>query len=393
MASSAAQIRAFSGPPILSYGFRPFFLFGALWAAIAVALWLPLVSGLITLPTRFQPVEWHVHELIFGYVPAVIAGFLLTAVPNWTGRLPVVGRPLLVLVGIWLAGRIAILTSLWIGGRAAAAIDLLFLAALGFVIAREIVASTNTKNLKVIAVIAVLFSGNVAFHVQVLAGVGSGHGMRTGLAAVVMLIMLIGGRIIPSFTRNWLVQHGPENLPAPFARFDVAAMIVSGAALALWTAMPSSRLTALFALAAFAINVMRLARWLGARTTGEPLVFILHAAYAFVPLGFLLLALGIVAPAAVQPAGALHAWTAGSIGVMTLAVMTRASLGHTGQALTATASIRFIYIAVVVAALARVAAAFGVAREPLLYSAAIAWVVAFGTFVVVFAPLLTRRRT
>ncbi|MEQ1669838.1 MAG: NnrS family protein, partial [Hyphomicrobium sp.] len=113
MVSSAAQIRAYTGPAIFSYGFRPFFLFGAVWAAIAVALWLPMLTGAITLPTALQPVEWHVHELIFGYVPAVVAGFLLTAVPNWTGRLPVVGRPLMILFSIWLAGRIATLTSLW----------------------------------------------------------------------------------------------------------------------------------------------------------------------------------------------------------------------------------------------------------------------------------------
>ncbi|MGA7115981.1 MAG: NnrS family protein, partial [Hyphomicrobium sp.] len=144
MTTSAEQIRTFRGPAILSYGFRPFFLFGALWAALALPIWLAMLLGYLTLPTAFAPIDWHTHELIFGYVPAIAAGFLLTAVPNWTGRLPVVGTPLLILFLAWLSGRFAILVSAWIGAPYAAAIDLLFLAGLGAVIAREIIAGNNT---------------------------------------------------------------------------------------------------------------------------------------------------------------------------------------------------------------------------------------------------------
>ena len=214
--SSARPIRAFTGPAILSCGFRPFFLFGALWAAIAVALWLPMLSGRLVLPSAFTPIEWHVHELVYGYVPAVIAGFLLTAVPNWTGRLPVVGTPLLLLFLTWAGGRAAMLVSLWIGARIAAAIDLAFLAAPeGFVVAREIIAGNNTRNLKVLGVVALLLVGNGLFHLEAIAHLGNGHGMRLGIAAIVMLIMLMGGRIIPSFTRNWLARRGPGRRPHP----------------------------------------------------------------------------------------------------------------------------------------------------------------------------------
>src|SRR5262249_4052639 len=160
MTTSAEQIRAFTGPAILSYAFRPFFLFGALWAAAAVAVWLPMLKGHVVLPSAFTPIEWHVHELIYGYVPASGAGCLLTATRSWTGRLPVVGTRLLLLFLTWVAGRIAVLTSLWIGPRIAAAIDLAFLAALGFVVAREIIAGNNTRNLKVLAVVALLLIGN-----------------------------------------------------------------------------------------------------------------------------------------------------------------------------------------------------------------------------------------
>ena len=206
-----------------------------------------------------------------------------------------------------------------------------------------------------------------------------------------MLIVLMGGRIIPSFTRNWLARRGPGRLPAPFDRFDVAAMAVSGVALASWVVLPDTLLTALLAAAGCGLNGARLYRWAGERTAAEPLVLILHVAYAFIPLGFLLLALGILTPELVARTGALHGWTAGAIGLMTLAVMTRASLGHLGRPLTATRPIQLIYVAALIAALARIVAAFGLLREPMLHLSATAWVLAFGGFVVVYAPLLARR--
>src|SRR5262245_55199420 len=183
MASSAKLIRGFRGPALLSYGFRPFFLFGAIWAALATAIWPAVLTGSITLPTAFDPVRWHAHELIYGYVPAIITGFLLTAVPNWTGRLPVVGTRLLLLVALWAAGRIAILFSAVIGPAIAATIDLLFLAALGATVAREIIAGKNTRNLKKLAVLAILFLGNGSSHAEMLLSLPAGHELTVGLAA------------------------------------------------------------------------------------------------------------------------------------------------------------------------------------------------------------------
>lgn len=392
MTTSAAQIRAFKGPALLSYGFRPFFLFGALWAALAVALWLPMLSGHLVLPSALGPIEWHVHELVYGYVPAIVAGFLLTAVPNWTGRLPVVGARLAFLFGLWVAGRMAIFFSLWIGTGVAIAIDLAFLAALGGVVAREIIASGNTRNLKVLAGVGLLLVGNVLFHLEWAAGIGSGYGTRLGIAATILLIMLIGGRIIPSFTHNWLARSSPGRLPIPFGRFDALSMALSGLALASWIVAPYTAVTAALALTAAGLNFARLGRWAGERTASEPLVLVLHVAYAFIPIGFLLLALGIARPDIVAPSGALHGWTTGAVGLVTLAVMTRASLGHTGQPLIATRAIQLIYLAALLAALSRIAVAFDVLRELMLSLSAAAWVGAFGGFVAVFAPLLLRRR-
>lgn len=391
MVTTAEQVRTFKGPALLSYGFRPFFLAGAAWAAIAVAVWLPMLSGHLTLPTALAPLDWHVHELVYGYVPAIIAGFLLTAVPNWTGRLPVTGVPLLGLFLTWTAGRVAILVSGWIGAGVAAAVDLSFLAALWLVIGREIVAGKNARNLKVLAPVGLLLAGNVAFHMEALYAVGEGYGTRLGIGAIITLIMLVGGRIVPSFTRNWLVRQGPGRLPIPFNRFDAAAIVVSVAALASWIALPAHAATAALALAAGLLNLLRLARWAGQRTRGEPLVLVLHAGYLFVPLGFMLLGLGIAAPHLILASGAVHSWTAGAIGLMTLAVMTRASLGHTGHPLTATVPVRLIYLAAVVAAVARIVAATGYAREPMLHVSAAAWVAAFAGFVIVYAPLLAGR--
>lgn len=393
MATTAQQIRDYRGPALLSYGFRPFFLFGSIWAALALAIWLPFLAGGIALPTAMPPVQWHAHELIFGYVPAIVAGFLLTAVPNWTGRLPVTGPPLLALCTVWIAGRVAILISAVIGAQLAAAIDLAFLASLAAIVSREIVASKKLNNLKVLVLVGLLLAANAAFHAEALMGLEHGYGLRAGIAATVMLIIVIGGRIIPSFTRNWLARQEPGPLPAPFDRFDLAAIVAGACALVAWVAAPVTFATALVSMIAAALHFIRLARWTGYRTAAEPLVLILHVAYAFVPIGFALVAGSIQRPDLLLPSGALHAWTTGAIALMTLAVMTRASLGHTGQPLTATRSVQAIYLAAIAAGLTRIAAAFGFAREPLLQFSAFAWVLAFVGFAVVYGPLLTSRNT
>ncbi len=391
MSTTAAQIRAYRGPVLFTYGFRPFFLFGALWAAAAVVLWLPMLTGRLALPTHFAPLDWHVHELVYGYVPAVIAGFLLTAVPNWTGRLPVVGGRLIALFSLWAAGRIALLVSAWIGGGTAAAIDVAFLATLAGLISREIIAGGNWSNLKVVVALGLLIVGNVLFHLEALGILSGGYGLRLGVGTTVLLIMLIGGRIIPSFTRNWLARQPGTRLPVPFNGLDVLVMVESGLVLALWVLLPDAAITGWLAALVGVVNCIRMGRWAGDRTLAEPLVLVLHVAYAFVPIGFILLALSVLFPSVIQPSGALHGWTAGCVGLMTLAVMTRASLGHTGQPLTATPRIQAIYAFALISALARILAAFGVWRMPMLDLAATAWVVAFGGFVWVYAPLLIQR--
>ncbi len=387
------RLRPEEGPAILSYGFRPFFFLGALYAGLSILIWLPMFFGAITLPTEMAPVDWHFHELFFGYLSAVITGFLFTAVPNWTGRMPIQGWPLLVLVLLWLAGRLAVAGSAILGWWPSALIDLAFLAAIALVIANEIVAGRNWRNLKVLLPLTALFLANVLFYVEVRIDGTSDISRRLAMAAVVTLIMLIGGRIIPSFTRNWLVKENPGRLPAPFGGLDWAVMAVSIAALAAWVAIPEANTTGwLLALAAVS-QLIRLARWAGDRTLREPLLTALHVSYLFVPLGLGLLAMAALAASAVSPLAGIHALGVGAIGGMTLSVMARATLGHTGRPLRAGPVFNVLFACVVIAALARVLESLEIGNTTaLLHLSALGWIVAFGGFAVLYAPLFFRPR-
>jgi uncharacterized protein involved in response to NO len=388
--AALARRRNYSGPALFSYGFRPFFLAGAAWAALGLLLWLPQLTGAFALPTAMVPLDWHVHEMLFGFVGAVVTGFLLTAIPNWTGRLPVCGPSLALLVALWFAGRIALLTSATIGAVPAAVIDVSFLVAVAAVALREIVAGKNWRNLRVLVILGVLITGNVVFHAEaILFGVAD-YGRRLGVAAVIALIMLIGGRVVPSFSHNWLVRQNPGRLPKSFSRFDGVSLAGAVLALVAWIAAPHHVATGVLLVAAGVLHLVRLARWAGDRTGAERLVLVLHVAYAFVPLGFLLLGGAILWPTLLPASAGLHAWTAGAAGLMTLAVMTRASLGHTAQPLTASPATQVIYLLALLAALARIAAAF-VGSPVLVDVSGLAWVMAFGGFVVCFGPLLAGR--
>ncbi len=393
MATSAEQIRAYRGPALFSFGFRPFFLLGAIWAAVSVPLWiLTYALGPDTLPVR-AGLAFHVHELVFGYGSAIVAGFLLTAIPNWTGRLPVCGAPLILLVVIWLAGRIMML---WQPGPAwlPAIVEPAFLVLFALVVWREVIAEKNTRNLKVAAAVTVMALANVAFHWASLnAGGLPQTAIRTGLAVLVFLILLIGGRITPSFTRNWLARQGGP-LPEPAGRFDSVALAVSLLSLAAWSVLGPSPMSGGALLVAGILNGARLSRWRGERTLAEPLVLILHVGYAWAALALVLMGLNGLLPSHVPSVAGLHAAGVGAVGVMTLAVMTRSSLGHTGRALTAGSGTGLIYVLINLAAGTRVAAAFMEypAQMQANYAAAVFWSTAFVGFALLYGPRLLAPR-
>jgi uncharacterized protein involved in response to NO len=390
------RYRAQSGPAILSAGFRPFFLGAGAWAALAVPLWLALFGGGAAIPSALPPAVWHVHELVFGYGEAVVAGFLLTAIPNWTGRMPLQGAPLAVLVLLWGVGRIAVACSKTIGAEIAAVLDLGFPLIFLAVVAREILAGRNWRNLPMLAALALLLLGNLLVHLDVMGLTPTAQlGNRLGVATLLMLISFVGGRIVPSFTRNWLARERPEiTAPAPFDAFDRVVLAATAAALALWVAAPDAVAAHWLDLIAGLALGTRLVRWRGHATLREPLLWVLHLGYGWLALGFVLLALDAFIPVLPETT-ALHALTVGAIGTMTLAVMTRASLGHTGRQLAAGPGTTAIYVLITLAAILRLVAPLGGANYLLALTAAgAAWSAAFGLFVLLYGPaLVLPRRT
>jgi uncharacterized protein involved in response to NO len=385
--NTAAARRAYAGPSLFSFGFRPFFVAGSVWAAIAVPIWVwSFLGGAAPAVHR----DWHVHEMLFGFLAAVMAGFLTTAVPNWTGRMPVIGAPLGGLVALWLAGRLAMLGAYW-PGPLAAAIDAAFLLVFAGVIWREILAGRNWRNLPICGLVTVFALANVAFHLDSILW-RSGLGERLALGAVAVLLCLIGGRITPSFTRNWMKARRLSPEPAPFSRVDQVALALTGFGALAWAAAPESRLTGVALVAAGLANLVRLSRWRGWAAAREPLVWILHLGYGWLGFGLMLLGASRLLDVIPRTAG-VHALTAGAIGVMTLAVMTRATRGHTGRPLAADAATTAVYVTINAAAVARLAAPFAGAAQPqLLILSAALWSAAFGGFALNYGRMLSTRR-
>jgi len=366
--------------------FRIFFLLAALQAAVAVPLWLGALAHGWAIAPALGGRDWHVHEMLFGYLGAVIAGFLFTAIPNWTGRLPLAGRGLAALALLWLAGRLAALLSPW--PWLVAAVAPAFLVVVAALVWREVMAGRNWRNAPPCVLVSLLAAAGIAVHVPGLAEVA----VRLALATVALLVVLIGGRVVPSFSRNWLAGRGAVRLPVPFGMVDKLVLALSALALAAWVAAPEAMVAGLLLLGAGLANVVRLVRWRGWATVREPLLLILHAGYLWLAVALALLGGAALWPAAVGATEALHALTAGAFGTMTLAVMTRASLGHSGRPLTAGPATIAIYLLVTAGALLRVAAPVLPGGYLLVLAVSgILWSAAFALFVVAYGPLLLGR--
>lgn len=383
--------------PFLSGGFRPFFLLGALQAAATIAVFVPWYLGLVAPASLFSAPTWHAHELLFGFVPAVLAGFLTTAIPNWTKRPALVGVPLAALVLLWFAGRAAVLASAGLGWIATTAIDVAFLVVVALWAGREIVTAGDRRNLKTVAWVVLLAAANGLFHWEIERWGRTIWAERIGLAAILALILLVGGRIVPQFTANRLAARSPVGDVRRNPSLDVFAAWASGAALVAWvvagqwsaTAIPAAILLAVAGVS----NLARLSGWRGLATLGEPLLAVLHLGWATTALGFLVAAASELGPDVVPATGAVHLWTTGAIGLFTLAVMTRASRGHTGRSLVAGAATTALYLLVVIAAAARLVVALRPEWTlPGLATAGLAWIAAFLGFAMLHAGMLTQRR-
>lgn len=380
-----------TGPILLSYGFRPFFLGAAAWACLAMILWILFLSGAITLAGDYGAYAWHAHEMLFGFASAVLAGFLLTAVPNWTGRLPVSGLPLFWLVLLWLAGRIGLLATDVTGLAVAVAVDALFLPALLAICMREVIAGRKWADLKVMAGLGALSLANIGFHYETLAEGAPDMSIRLATSAYVMLIVVVGGRILPSFTRNWLNRFGRTDFPVPYNRYDLAVILSSVAAFAFWVLMPETSVGGAVAVCVAVLQAIRLWRWRGWTTVAEPIVFVLHIAYLFVVLGFA--AIAAASFGLMESAAALHVLTVGTIATMMLAVMTRATRGHTGRELSASRRTIAAYAALVLSALVRPLNMVLPDQAPAIFALSGAlWIAAFVIFLSEYGPMLVNKR-
>lgn len=385
-----------------SYGFRPFFLGAAIYAALAMALWIGWITSAALgwpvgwLPISGSAVAWHAHEMAYGFAVAAIGGFLLTAVPNWTGTLPLSGLPLIVLFAIWLAGRVAMGVSALLPYPLVVLLDVLFLPVLGGFAARQLFVRPAPRNLVFLVLVAALTLANVLFHLGTAGYLATDPlaAVRAAISVVVLMIGIIGGRIIPAFTHNWLnVRRTSPHMPRRIPRLDAAALI----SLALFTLLDiaggPAALVGIVALAAAIANGARLALWRGFATRAEPIVWVLHLGYAWIVAGLALAALGAFT-GGVPSAMVSHAFGTGAIGTMIIAVMSRASLGHTGRRLVAARPIVWAYHLVTLAAVTRVAVPVVSPdyTSALLTMAAGAWIGAFCLFTFVYAPILTTPR-
>lgn len=392
-------------------------------------LWTAYVTNIITLENAsfLSPVEWHLHELLFGYVPAVIAGFLLTAVPNWTGRKPVQGAMLITMFCVWLLGRIVVGASVFLElppsilpSWMVVVATMIFLPFAALVMAREIIAGKSLRNLKILIIISALILAHGIFYYEVTNVTQNPIAAKIAISIVILLITIIGGRIIPAFTRNWLNKRAKQaaqqselaniaepKLPSQFNKFDALTIIATLLSLILWvfsdsilnllgdtsTQIGETILATILGFVAL-VHFRRLARWLPLSVLKEPLLLILHIGYLWVPLGFVFAACALYTQDYFVYAAAVHAWTVGAIGTMTLAVMTRATRGHSGRALVAPPSTVFIYITIVLAAIFRIGAAlindWSLILLPL---SGVAWVLAFASFAWVYGRIILQLDT
>lgn len=385
--------RNWQGMPLFGSGFRPFFLFAAVFAVIAMALWLADLEGYGILILDIDVANWHQHEMLFGYAPAVVAGFLFTAVPNWTGRYPVAGWPLIAIFSIWVAGRAAMIIGYHIPYMWIAAIDVAFLPALAAVMGREIIAGNNRKNLKVIAPIILLGLANLWFHIDMINDGSGTIPLRLGFAGILLLISIIGGRVTPSFTRNYLARKGPGKLPTPINRYDAVTVVATVVGFALWVFVDIPQLhSAVFAILAV-LHAVRLSRWAGWRILDNALLLALHVFYSALPIGMATMAFAMFNDRSEVYTAAMHIFGVGGIGGMTIAVMVRASRGHTGHPLVAGRAGSAIFVSLFLAVLLRVMAALVPSITWATFAAASLWIITFTIFVLHIGRWLIARRS
>jgi len=392
--SGTTRVWTMSTPVLLSYAFRPFFLLSAGFAVVAVGAWLALLHGLHWPGMAGATVSWHIHEMLFGFVGAAIAGFLLTAISNWTGRPPAQGLVLGTLVAAWTGGRIAMAFAGAIPIGMVVALELAFPLILVGVVAWELVAARNRGNYFLAVFIALFPAVDAGYLLGELGVVNQAFSRALYLAPhlVIVLITIIGGRVIPAFSTNWLRAQGVKRLPQVRPWLDRAALFMVLAVGVADVMAPAALFTGVLAFVAALVHGIRLSNWCGWQTRRESLLVILHLGYAWLVIGYGLLGASSFLDV-VPRSSAFHAITVGAMGTLVLAMMSRVSLGHTGRRLHAGLTTVAAYAMVTVAAVLRIVAPMAAGAYLILIDlSALVWMAAFVVFLWEYAPILTRPR-
>jgi uncharacterized protein involved in response to NO len=375
---------------LFSYAFRPFFLLGVIYSMSAIILWVLVWTGNLVLDWSRMPMHWHAHDMMLGLMAAAIAGFLLTAVANWTSRPPVAGWPLVILVFFWLTGRLAMLSP-----TLSALADALFWLLLCVFMARELFSARNKRNYKVLAVLVALTLSDMLFHageLQLLPNIDLQRVLWAQLWLVIVLINVVGGRLIPAFTGNWLRRRAPmgeelspSSLPGSFGLVDQIAisllLLFAASVIFQWPVNMAIPL----GFSCFVAQAWRLLRWKFWLTLSDPLVWMMHLSYAWLVTGVLLWTLSLAGFMSVS--AGVHALTIGAITSMIVSVGARAALGHTGRVLNSHYLLTSAIVLLSLAALTRIAAS--IIGGPLwLEMAAGLWVLALLCFALRYVPIL-----
>ncbi|MGZ8426097.1 MAG: NnrS family protein [Candidatus Binatia bacterium] len=377
-------------PVLFALGFRPFFLLSGLFAILSIALWVPTFVGWLPLNSYYGQIGWHSHEMIFGYTAAVIAGFLLTAVRNWTEMATAQGWSLVALTLIWCLARILPFFPSALSAEIIALVDLSFLPALAVGIGVPLVRRGDRRNLLFLPLIAVFWLANLLVHLALLGFAPNlaHQAVLLGLDLVVLLIVIMGGRVIPFFTEGAL-QGVRIKRWSVIEWFTIISVIAFTLAEFLFI---DPRIAGVFAGVAAIANGIRLGGWYTHRLWRVPLLWVLHLGYSWIVVGFTLKAGSGLA--VIPPQFTLHAFSLGAIGVLTMGMMARVSLGHTGRPLKVGPGMASAFAAVNLAAVTRGLLPI---LHPHWFSQLVIlsgglWLVGYAIFIVVYVPILLRPR-
>ncbi len=382
-----------TSPIIFASAFRPFFLLAAAVAAISIIVWLFILKGALLVHGSFGIIDLHAHEMLFGFTTAVIAGFLLTAIKNWTGQAPAGPRLLAGLVALFIVGRIAVAVEAAGGPRGTAWLEALFLPTLAVVVAIPILRTKNRRNFGVVGVVAMLAVMDIVMHVAGWTNnVELGVAARTGALLVpCVLLAVVGGRVIPLFTRNVVTTAGVAVRETN--TLDTLAVASAVAAAAVSIGAPLSSTITLIAppvlIVAGVLTIARMWGWGTLATAKTPILWILHVGHMALGVGFFARGVSFLAPTIISPSGALHILSVGALGVLCLGMMSRVSLGHSGRPLILAPATVVAYGCIVVALVARVAAT----QVPFLLDVAgVFFALSFAIFIVSYAQILVSPR-